>query len=303
LAVKLHAQQLTDTQMITGKTKLLAIIGNPLEHSLSPVMQNSALARMGLDYVYVPLPIKPENLNAAIASLTAIDNLVGFNATIPHKQAIIPFLSEVSPIAQAVGAVNTVWRTNTGWSGTNTDVEGFVSPLKHLGQNNRTTAVILGYGGAARAVVAGCHQLGFESMIVVGRSQEKLHNFGDSWRNSSLSVNLGLYPWQNLSDLISKADLVVNTTPVGMYPHIEESPVSVEEMTQLRRGAIVYDLIYNPSPTVFLHQAQKQGAIAIDGLEMLVQQGAAALKIWLQQEHVPVDVMRQSLQQHLGLTS
>lgn len=117
---------------ITGKTKLLGIIGYPVEHSLSPVMQNAALAHMGLDYIYVPFPIEPENLPQAIASFSAIENLVGFNVTIPHKQAIIPLLSQVSDIAQAVGAVNTVWRTENGWSGTNTDVEGFLAPLRNL---------------------------------------------------------------------------------------------------------------------------------------------------------------------------
>ena len=290
--------------MITGKTKLLGIIGHPLEHSLSPVMQNAALAHMGLDYAYVPFSIKPENLPDAIASFTAIDNLVGFNATIPHKQAIIPLLSQVSDIAQSVGAVNTVWRNeNGGWSGTNTDVEGFLAPLQHLSLRNwhQTTAVILGYGGAARAVVAGCASLGCAKIIVVGRNEQKLNDFLDSWRNSTAIGQLSVHNWQELPELLSKADLLVNTTPVGMYPHVDESPVSGDEMDLLPEGAIAYDLIYTPNPTQFLKLAEERGAIAIDGLEMLVQQGASALRIWLQQQDVPVDVMRQSLRQHLRL--
>jgi shikimate dehydrogenase len=305
--------------MITGKTKLLGIIGYPVEHSLSPVMQNAALAHMGLDYVYIPFPIEPENLPHTIASFTAIDNLVGFNVTIPHKQAIIPLLSEVSPIAQAVGAVNTVWRTENGWSGTNTDVEGFLAPLKNLsplppllieerGSQNlsasnwhQTTAVILGYGGAARAVVAGCASLGCANIIVVGRDEQKLNYFLASWRKSKVIEKLSVHTWQELPGLLSTADLLVNTTPVGMYPHVDESPVSGDEMDLLPKGAIAYDLIYTPNPTQFLRLAQEKGAIAIDGLEMLVQQGASALKIWLQRQDVPVDIMRQSLRQHLGL--
>lgn len=289
--------------MITGTTQLLGIIGYPVEHSLSPVMQNAALAHMGLDYVYVPFPIKPENLPQAIASFTAINNLVGFNVTIPHKQAIIPLLSQVSPIAQAVGAVNTVWRTENGWSGTNTDVEGFLAPLNNLSSRNwdQTVAVILGNGGAARAVVAGCAELGCAEIIVVGRDEQKLNAFLDSWRNSTLIERLSVHQWQELPQLISQADLLVNTTPVGMHLRVDESPVSADEMANLRQGAIAYDLIYTPNPTQFLKLAQNRGAIAIDGLEMLVQQGAAALRIWLQRRDVPVDVMRQSLRRHLGL--
>ena len=305
--------------MITGTTKLLGIIGYPVEHSLSPVMQNAALAHMGLDYVYVPFPIEPENLPQAIAGFTAIDNLVGFNVTIPHKQAIIPLLSQVSPIAQAVGAVNTVWRTQNGWSGTNTDVEGFLAPLNNLsplppllteerGSNDlsprnwhRTVAVILGNGGAARAVVAGCAELGCAEIIVVGRNPQNLNDFLESWRDSTLFERLSVHQWQELPKLISIADLLVNTTPVGMHPRVDESPVSANEMANLRQGAIAYDLIYTPNPTQFLRLAGERGARAIDGLEMLVQQGAAALRIWLQRGDVPLDVMRQSLRQHLGL--
>lgn len=287
---------------IAGTTKLLGVIGHPIEHSLSPVMHNAAIASLGLDYVYLPLPVKPEDLEVAIAGFAAI-NLKGFSVTIPHKQAIIPFLSEVSPVAQAVGAVNTVWRTETGWAGTNTDVEGFLAPLR---DNNRdwsqTTAAVLGNGGAARAVVAGCAQLGCAEVRVFGRSWEKLNDFLDSWLDSPLPVKLSVHRWEELSNLISKTDLLVNATPIGMYPHIDRSPLDAGVMEKLPPNAIAYDLIYTPNPTQFLKQAQMSGAIAIDGLEMLVQQGAAALEIWLQQP-VPVDIMRQSLRERLGLST
>ncbi|MFB2894282.1 shikimate dehydrogenase [Aerosakkonemataceae cyanobacterium BLCC-F50] len=287
--------------MITGKTKLLGVIGDPIEHSLSPVMHNAAIANLQLDYVYLPFPIKAEDLPKAISGFTAI-SLTGFSVTIPHKQAIIPLLTEVSPIAKEIGAVNTVWRTENGWNGTNTDVEGFLAPLKNYNQNwHQTTALILGYGGAARAVVAGCAQLNCGKIQVVGRDPQKLKAFQNSWQNSQLSVNLSVHPWQELPDLMGESSLLVNSTPVGMYPHIEESPVSAYLMEKLPRNAIAYDLIYTPNPTKFLQIAKEQGADAIDGLEMLIQQGAAALKIWLKQQ-VPVDVMRQSLRQYLGLS-
>ncbi|PLZ94894.1 shikimate dehydrogenase [Fischerella thermalis CCMEE 5268] len=287
--------------MITGKTKLLGVIGYPIEHSLSPVMHNAAIAQLGIDYVYLPFPIKPEDLHTAIQGFAAI-GVVGFSVTIPHKQAILRLLSAVEPIAQAVGAVNTVIKKNNSWIGTNTDIEGFLAPLQAHQQNwSQKIAVILGNGGAARAVVAGCAKLGCAEIHVVGRNVQRLRDFSQSWQNSPLQVNLNVHRWDELPELIPQADLLVNTTPIGMYPKIDESPLSTAEMANLSSQAIAYDLIYTPNPTKFLQQAQQIGVTAIDGLEMLVQQGAAALKTWLQRESVPVDVMRQALQKHLGL--
>ncbi|MBD2596779.1 shikimate dehydrogenase [Nostoc spongiaeforme FACHB-130] len=287
---------------ITGTTKLLGVIGHPVEHSLSPLMHNAAISELGLDYVYLPLPIAPDNLEIAIAGFAAI-GVTGFSVTIPHKQAIMPLLSEITPVAQAIGAVNTVTRQNQRWIGTNTDIEGFIAPLQTTYQQDwsQKVAVILGNGGAARAVVAGCYQLGFAEIYVVGRNEQRLIEFRDSWGSSPIAEKLQVYTWASLAKLIPQAHLLVNTTPIGMYPQVENSPLSVAEMADLPQGAIAYDLIYIPQPTKFLQQAQNQGAIAIDGLEMLVQQGAAALKIWLQTETVPVEIMRQALRQHLGL--
>jgi shikimate dehydrogenase len=287
-------------QQITGKTKLLGVIGDPIEHSLSPVMHNAAIAQMGVDYIYLPFPIKTADLGVAIAGFGAI-GVEGFSVTIPHKQAIISLLSEVSAIAKLTGAVNTVWRTEQGWSGTNTDVEGFVAPLQALNRDwSQSTPVILGHGGAARAVVVGCTQLGCSEIHVVGRNVQKLSQFQQSWVNAPLPITLNVHRWEELPELLPPADLVVNSTPVGMYPNIEQSPLDAAAMQLLRPDAIAYDLIYTPNPTQFLQQAKEQGAVVIDGLEMLVQQGAAALKIWVEQTP-PVDIMRRSLQQHLGL--
>ena len=287
--------------MITGKTQLLGVIGHPVEHSLSPAMHNAAIANLGLDYVYLPFPIAPKNLKTALDGFAAI-GVVGFSITIPHKQVILPLLSDITPIAQAVGAVNTVVRKDNQWLGTNTDVDGFISPLRNYNHNwSQQVAVVLGNGGAARAVVAGLTQLGISQIHLLGRNLEKLQAFQQSWESSPLEVNLQVHEWESLPKLISQANLLVNTTPVGMYPRIGESPVSIEEMANLQPGAIAYDLIYTPNPTQFLQQAQQVGAIAIDGLEMLVQQGAIALKMWLQRDTVPVNIMRQALQEQLSI--
>ena len=287
--------------VITGKTKLLGIIGDPVEHSLSPVMHNAAIANLKVDYAYVPFPVKQGDLAKAIAGFNAVD-LQGFSITIPHKQDIIPLLTEISDDATKIRAVNTVWRTPLGWKGTNTDVTGFVAPLKEMTRDwMQITPVILGNGGAARAVIVGLANLGCPEIHVIGRNADKLARFYQSWQHApDITAKLKIHNWDNLKSLLSATDLLVNTTPVGMSPKIDASPVSEDLMPKLKQNAIAYDLIYTPNPTQFLKLAQAQGAIAIDGLEMLVQQGVSALEIWLQQP-VPVDVMRNSLKEYLGL--
>jgi shikimate dehydrogenase len=275
------------------------VIGHPVTHSLSPLMHNAAIAQLGLDYVYVALPIAPDRLSEALTGMAAI-GVVGFNITIPHKQTVMPYLAEISDLARAIGAVNTVWRTEAGWQGTNTDVAGFIAPLQAMARDwSQATVVCLGNGGAARAVVAGAHQLGCRSIQVFGRSPEKLAQFQQSWQSSPIGNKLSVHAWEDLASAIGQADLIVNTTPIGMQPNIDASPLSPTATLAIQAGTIVYDLIYVPRPTQFLQQAKDQGAIPIDGLEMLVQQGAAALRIWTQAD-IPIAIMRQTLEQHLG---
>lgn len=286
--------------MITGQTKLLGVIGYPIGHSLSPIMHNAAIAALGVDYAYLPFAIHPRDLERAVDGLSAI-GVEGFSVTIPHKQAIMPLLGEISPIAEAVGAVNTVWRTESGWKGSNTDVEGFLAPLQGMQRDwSQTIAVILGNGGAARAAVAGCAQLGCAQIQVVGRDPQKLEDFVRPWRDSPLRVSLQVYSRHQLPDLLPHAGLLVNSTPIGMAPEIEKSPLSFTEIERLPANLIAYDLIYTPNPTLFLQQASQRGATSIDGLEMLVRQGATALELWLKQP-VPIAIMRQALRQKLGL--
>lgn len=284
---------------ITGKTKLLGVIGYPIEHSLSPVMHNAAIAALGVDYVYLPFPIAPVNLQQGLEGFAAI-GLQGFSVTIPHKQAIMPLLNEISETAQAIGAVNTVCRKPSGWYGTNTDMDGFLSPLKTQPQNwAEATALILGNGGAARAVVTGCYQIGCRQIHVVGRDRDKLQAFQQSWQDHPIASRLAVFEWQELPNLLPSATLLVNTTPIGMAPHADHSPIAPVLLEKLPAGSIAYDLIYTPRPTQFLRQAEARGCVTIDGLEMLVQQGAVALRFWLQQEglqqEVPVDIMRSAL--------
>ncbi|WP_299489926.1 shikimate dehydrogenase [Acaryochloris sp. IP29b_bin.137] len=285
---------------ISGATKLLGVMGYPIEHSLSPVMHNAALSALAtqqaqafLEYVYIPWPVTAEALPTVVSGLKDLGCL-GFNITIPHKQAIIPLLAETTAIAQTVGAVNTVWLTDAGWVGTNTDVQGFLSPLQSLNRDwPHITPCILGCGGAARAVLAGCAQLGCPHAHVIGRQNAKLEQLRKSCANT-LSIEIHTHLWQKLSHFLPQTDLLINTTPVGMSPHTQASPLSVAEVHLLPADAIVYDLIYNPNPTLLLQATAASGRTAITGVEMLVQQGAAALSLWINQP-APVEVMRQAL--------
>jgi shikimate dehydrogenase len=295
--------------VITGTTKILGVIGSPISHSLSPIIHNAAIDHLGLDYRYLAFPVAPDRLATALAGFAAI-GLVGCSVTIPHKQAIMPLLTEIAPLAQAVGAVNTVWNTPTGWQGTNTDVAGFVSPLVAMQRDwSSTTVAILGNGGAARAVVVGCHQLGCAKIQVFGRDAAKLAQFQSSWANIQLPVNgsdtpkqvtIKTHLWSELPTLINQNNLLlVNSTPIGMYPQVDTSPISAEMLQSIGASSVAYDLIYTPQPTKFLQLATDAGMMTIDGTEMLVQQGAAAFELWLKQS-APVEIMRQALIQHLN---
>jgi shikimate dehydrogenase len=295
--------------VITGTTKILGVIGSPISHSLSPIIHNAAIEHLGLDYRYLAFSVAPDRLATALDGFAAI-GLAGFSVTIPHKQAIMPLLTEISPLAQAVGAVNTVWNTSTGWHGTNTDVAGFISPLATMERNwNDSTVAILGNGGAARAVVVGCHQLGCGAIHVFGRDAAKLAQFKSSWKDiylpiagddKPMQVTIETHLWAELPALINKDNLlIVNSTPIGMYPHVEDSPLDLATIEKIGANSIAYDLIYTPRPTKFLQLAKDRGMMPIDGTEMLVQQGAAAFELWLQQPP-PIHIMRQALIQHLN---
>jgi len=277
--------------MIKGTTKILGVVGYPIGHSLSPVMHNAAIEHLGADYVYVPFSVKPGDLAAALRGFEAID-VKGFSVTIPHKQAIMPLLTEITPEARLSGAVNAVLRTVNGWKGTNYDSFGFTAPLTGMDEDwKNINPVILGNGGAARSVVVGCQSLGCREIHVFGRNPEKLTDFAESWKNTPVHDVLRVHPWDELEGKISGAKLVVNATPIGMFPKGDQLPVSEDVIGRIQPQAVVYDLIYAPRPTLFLKKARERGAIIVDGLEMLVQQGAKALEIWLDRD-VPVDVMR-----------
>jgi shikimate dehydrogenase len=289
---------------ISASTALVGVLGDPVRHSLSPAMHNAALAALGLDWIYLALPTPSAELATVVRALEALE-CRGLNVTLPHKQAVADCCAELSPLAARVGAVNTlVRRPAGGWQGTNTDVEGFLAPLRrdgHAWQGSR--AVVLGCGGSARAVVAGLVDLGFGSIAVAGRQPANLERFAAGCR--AWAPQLSLHPWHQLGELLPDCQLLVNTTPVGMASPADPAaaracPLAGPGLAALPPQAWVYDLIYTPRPSQLLRAAEARGCTTLDGLEMLVQQGAAALRLWSGTAAVPVQAMRAAAERQLA---
>ncbi len=285
---------------IGGGTALVGVLGDPVRHSLSPAMHNAAIAELGLDWAYLALPVAAADLAVVLRALAAVD-CRGLNVTLPHKQAAAGLADELTPLGQRLGAVNTlVRRDGGGWLGTNTDVEGFLTPLRPLAARE---ALVLGCGGSARAVVAGLVDLGLDRIRVAGRDPARLEPF----IRSCADWAPGLVPlaWgpdsagspDPFAAALASADLVVNTTPVGMASGgdpaaADRSPLRPDQVATLAPTTTVYDLIYTPRPTALLRLARARGCRTIDGLEMLVHQGAASLRLWSGLEAMPVIAMR-----------
>jgi shikimate dehydrogenase len=260
----------------------LGLIGWPVEHSLSPIIHQAALKFYGLegDYRLFPIPPLPEGRQSLAETCSAVRNseLNGFNVTIPHKQAIIPFLDRLTPSAQTIGAVNTVFLENGDLTGDNTDGDGFLSDLKSKFQfiRNKKTALVLGAGGSSRAVT---HALGKDGwqVLIAARRLEQAQNLAKDL-NRDQRFELIVYPLDSEKIQYLNPNLLVNTSPVGMTPDISESPWPLKD--KFPEDCFVYDLIYNPQETLLVKQARMSGLKASNGLGMLVEQAALAFQRW-----------------------
>lgn len=280
----------------TGRTKNLGVIGYPVEHSLSPTMQSAAIEEMGLDYSYVAMPVRPEALEEAVRGMSALE-FIGFNVTIPHKMKILPLLDALDENAKMIGAVNTVRIQDGKLTGYNTDSIGFITALKKRDFAIRgKRAVLLGAGGAARAVLWGLIAQGVASLTIGVRNPDKVKPLLAAFA-AHLSISLFHWEEEAFRSALEKADLVVNTTPLGMAPHIEAmAPV---DWRLISPQAFVSDLIYVPETTKFLRMARENGNRTMNGEGMLVEQGAAALKIWTERE-APTQLMTKVLREMLN---
>lgn len=282
--------------------RFAGVLGWPLEHTLSPEIHNAAFRAAGLDWVYLPFPVTPEGLAPAVQGLRAL-GAAGANVTMPHKESVIELLDEVSDDAATLGAVNTIERVGGRLIGHNTDVAGFAAVLTHDAGYSPAgrRAVVLGAGGAARAVVKALDELGAAEISVVARDPRR----AEAVAGLADAAAARVVPWERAADECSAADCVVNATPVGMY----EGDMSRDEAARtdpsggaaFRPGQFVCDLIYQPPTTPLLERARTAGADAWGGLGMLVHQAAAAFAIWTGRE-APIEAMSAAAVRAAGST-
>jgi len=274
----------------SGKTKVCGVIGDPIEHTMSPVIHNAAFRNMGMDYVYLPFRVKKEEVGRAIEGMRAL-NIRGLNVTIPHKVAVIPFLDELDPLASKIGAVNTIVNDNGVLKGYNTDATGFLRPLLEEGIEPKGKSVaILGAGGAAKAVSFILAERGAHIVILNRRqemdwAEELASQISRAFSREVTALELNR---ENLAGVLGKTEILVNTTSVGMSPDTGKTPVDTD---LLRPDLVVYDIVYNPIKTRLRQEAEAAGATVISGLDMLVWQGALAFEKWTGRK-APVNLMK-----------
>lgn len=291
---------------VTGRTKVCGIFGHPVEHSLSPPMHNAAFAALGLDYIYVPFPVSPGDLPQAIAAVRTL-GLAGVNVTVPHKEAVLPLLDELSEAAALNGAVNTIVNRSGRLYGDNTDGRGF---LRSLAEDAGflpagKTALVLGAGGAARGVAVQLALAGVKSLILANRTERRANELAASLAERT-GVETAVAPWpdsgnawtvgagsgdKTLDEALRNSDLIVQATSLGLDGGAVLPPL---QYALLGPEKVVCDLVYTPPDTPFLKQARKYGARTVSGLGMLLYQGVLAFELWTGKA-APVEVMREVL--------
>ena len=263
---------------VDGRTRLLGLIGNPVEHTLSPDIHNTLAALCGTNTVYVPFLVEREDVRAAVEGAHAL-NVLGLNVTVPYKQAVIPFLTEIEPLAAAVGAVNTLVHTPDGYRGYNTDMSGLYRAMREDGVSLAGEQVILlGAGGVGRAIAHMCAARGAQRIWLLNRSREKAEQTAQEVREKTgrdCIMALGLSEWKTLPD---RKYLAIQATSVGLYP--DSGQAVIEDGDFYRMIHTGYDLIYRPARTRFMELCQAAGARAFNGLKMLVCQGVEAFELW-----------------------
>jgi shikimate dehydrogenase len=261
-----------------GQTKLYGIFGDPIGHSLSPLMHNTAFTHHGLDAVYLPFAVHPAHLEVAVKSIAALP-IHGVNVTIPHKQAVMAWLDDVSPEARLIGAVNTIHLRDGRLHGYNTDGIGFLRSLDAAGsQVEDRTVMLLGAGGAARAIAVQLCLSGIRRLYLANRTPTRAEGLAAFLKQNIPHADISVIAMgeSSLATHLPHTDIVVNATSIGMHPH---DPMILPS-TELGPRHLVCDIVYRPLHTVLLRAAQRQGARTVDGLGMLLHQGAKAFEIW-----------------------
>lgn len=254
--------------------KWYAVIGNPIEHSLSPLMHNTWMTVEERDATYLPLHVLPENLEQAFTGMKVL-GISGFNITIPHKETILPLLDELDPLAKKMGAVNTVVRLENGqYKGYNTDGLGFVKSLEDAvgTQHKNKRLLIIGAGGASRGICFALVQEGYTNIAIANRTVSKAQAICNELDTNAEALSL-----DEAATQLGEFDIIVQTTSAGLNHSEFALPLSLENLS---KTAIVADIVYNPLMTPFLAQSKEKGATVVTGLGMFIHQGALAYSYW-----------------------
>jgi shikimate dehydrogenase len=278
---------------ISGHTKIVGILGDPVTHTLSPKMHNAAFEYLGLDYVYLPFDVKPKGLKQALDGLLGL-NIVGVNVTIPHKQAALNYMDELSDDAKRLGAVNTIKVRGGRLLGANTDSQGFIASLETEADFSvwGKSILLLGAGGAARAVAFSLANMGIGRLAIANRTIVRAKELISQVKQLAPgleAVSLSL-TGDELEKYIAEAQIIINATSIGLKPG-DSPPINTR---LIHSGQLVYDLLYNPPQTKLLAEAQANGAKTQNGINMLIYQGALSFEIWTGKK-APLEVMRKAL--------
>ena len=276
---------------ITGKTRICGVIGEPIEHTLSPIMHNAAFQTLGLDYVFLAFRVKTADVEDAASGIRAL-NIRGLNVTMPHKTAIIKHLDRVDLSAQIVNSVNTILNKENLLFGFNTDGVGALKALKENGVELKGRKVLLlGAGGAARAIAYALAKEADE-LAVLNRTVKQAQALAKLLEKAcNKKIASGSLSPSDIQSNLQDSDILINATAIGMKPKPDESPVAPK---LLRKNLAVMDIVYNPLETKMVKDAKAAGATVISGVEMLIHQGAASFEIWTGKS-APVEVMRQAV--------
>ena len=280
---------------IKGSTNIVGLIGHPVEHSFSPPMHNAAFEKLGMDYAYVAFDVSPDDLKSAIDGAKSL-NVKGFNVTIPHKIEVIKCLDEIDEVAALIGAVNTI--DFKDMKGYNTDGIGAVRAIEEVTSIKGKNVVIAGAGGASRAISFYIAKYGADKLTILNRNVVKAQKLADDVLDSGLISNVEADSISEISSFLSEADILINTTPIGMHPNVDDEPVA--SASDMHEDLVVFDAVYNPNETVLLKEAIKAGAKPVYGIKMLLYQGAESFRIWTGNE-APVDVMEDALRKTIDL--
>lgn len=267
--------------MVNTQTKLLGVIGDPIQHSLSPVLHNFLLKQLSLNYCYHAFHLKQEELKAGFTAFRLL-GVHGFNVTIPHKEEILPLLVQIHGAARQIQAVNTVVLRKDGWHGYNTDSEGFLRSLgDFVKELPGATVVLLGAGGSSKAIVHALIQQQIRELHIFNRTLPRAEAIACQFTRATgfHKIFCEIPDARKIRRILSRSQMIINTTSLGMHPNEQRNPL--DETIEIPKATLAFDLIYNPAATRFLQQAAASGAQTMNGLDMLIFQGVAALEIWL----------------------